>query len=383
MRACILSIGTEIMLGEITDTNAAWLARDLTQLGIPLTMVTQVGDDHGVLRGALTRSLEIADLVICTGGIGPTDDDLTRETIADLVQETPEVDPALLATLEAYFANLGREMPARNRKQAWLIPSATSLPNPVGTAPGWMVAHGNKRIVTMPGVPREMYRMWTEQARPRVLSWAQTSIIDNVSLWTVGIGESAAEELLHDLVLAGDPQVATYAKDTGVQIRVTAIGDDPAETRARRDRARAEVYRRLGQFIWGEDDDTLPAVIARRLRARGLRLIIREYGTGGALAAMFTADPESAERFLNDHIYPAGAPVTLPSLHDHECCVLLCFAGTIDNEKIARGSVSFRVIGSAGPELDETWPVRGSLPDIQRRAALNAMFALLRWTADR
>src|SRR5690606_24291533 len=127
MRACILSIGSEIMLGQITDTNASWLARDLADTGIELRMVMQVGDDSELLLDALRPATDLADLVICTGGIGPTDDDLTRETIAALVGESPEVDPALLEELEAFFAQSGRVMPRRNAKQAWTIPSATIL----------------------------------------------------------------------------------------------------------------------------------------------------------------------------------------------------------------------------------------------------------------
>lgn len=298
MRACILSIGSELMLGQITDTNASWLARDLADAGIELVMVMQVGDDRTLLLDTLRRATDLADVVVCTGGIGPTDDDLTRETVADLVGETPEVDPALLHELESFFSGMGRTMPARNSKQAWTIPSATTLPNPVGTAPGWLVQTPDDTIiVAMPGVPREMYRMWTEQARPRVLTKSGMQIIDSVHLKTIGIGESDAEERIHSLILAGDPQVATYAKDDGVYVRVTATGDDPADVRRRRDTARDEVYRILGPFIWGEDNDTLAGVLARRLADQGMSLNIHEYGTGGGLAAMLASDPGAAEAF--------------------------------------------------------------------------------------
>ncbi|HWV24533.1 MAG TPA: molybdopterin-binding protein, partial [Thermomicrobiales bacterium] len=283
MRACILSIGSELILGQITDTNATFLSQELSAAGIDLIYVTQVGDDQPLLLDAMRRSLEYADLLICTGGIGPTDDDLTRETIAQLVDETPEVDEALLADLVAFFQGRGQEMPERNRKQAWTIPSATILPNPIGTAPGWLVRKNGKTIVTMPGVPREMFRMWTEQALPRILEHAGNRIIDSVNIKTIGIGESAAEDLLHDLVVRGDPQVATYAKDDGVHIRVTAFGDDPEEVRARRDACRAEVISRLGDYVWGEDGDTLQSIVARDLGARKTHLSIHEVGTGGAL----------------------------------------------------------------------------------------------------
>ena len=157
MRACILSIGAELMLGQITDTNASWLARDLADAGIDLIQVTQIGDHQSDMLRAMKLSLDIADVVICTGGIGPTDDDLTRETIALLLGEHPVVDEDILAGIDAYFRELGREMPKRNNKQAWIIPSAEVIPNPVGTAPGWLVTVSGKPekyIITMPGMTR-------------------------------------------------------------------------------------------------------------------------------------------------------------------------------------------------------------------------------------
>src|SRR5690606_25896668 len=181
-----------------------------------------------------------ADVVICTGGVGPTDDDLTREAIALVAGETPEVDPVLLRELRDFFANRGQDMPERNAKQAWMIPSARTLPNPVGTAPGWLVSidrDGLKgSIIAMPGVPREMFRMWREQALPALQEQTGTHAIRSVTLKTLGIGESAAEDRIHDLILRGDPVVATYAKDDGVHVRVTAAAEsvDEAERSSNR-----------------------------------------------------------------------------------------------------------------------------------------------------
>jgi nicotinamide-nucleotide amidase len=388
MRACILSIGSEIMLGQITDTNAAWLARDLADAGIELRMVMQVGDDRPLLVDALRRAMEMADLVICTGGIGPTDDDLTREGIAEVVGETPEVDPDLLQDLEEFFASMGRSMPERNNKQAWVIPSSTSLENPVGTAPGWLVeAPGAKVIVAMPGVPREMYRMWTEQARPRVMAKAGLRIIDTLLIKTIGIGESDAEERIHPLILAGDPQVATYAKDDGVHVRVTAIGDDPSEVRQRRDKVREEIYRILGPFIWGEDDETLAAVLARRLSDNGLKLNIHEFGTGGGLASLLAADPLAAETFRAE-VAPSGtlAPGAFDVLKSNDpwvVDVVLSYSGQLDELRVSRGSLEMQVFhnGSTAPR-HAAWQLRGTLLEIQRRSALNAVFELTSWLQE-
>ena len=167
MRAYMLSIGSELIGGHLTDTNATFLAQELAAKGIELLHVIQVGDDLERLTRTLGQAVSEADLVICTGGIGPTDDDLTREAIAALAGETPVIDEEIVAGIREFFAQRGLEMPERNAKQAWVIPSAEILPNPVGTAPGWLARIGDAVVVAMPGVPREMFRMWREQALPR------------------------------------------------------------------------------------------------------------------------------------------------------------------------------------------------------------------------
>lgn len=388
MRACILSIGSEIMLGQITDTNASWLARDLADAGIELRTVMQVGDDFDLLLDTLNRATDLADVIICTGGIGPTDDDLTREAIAALVNETPEIDPDLLRELEGYFTGMGRTMPIRNRKQAWTIPSSTTLLNPVGTAPGWLVETATgKTIIAMPGVPREMFRMWNEQARPRVLQKAGLRVIDTVVIKTIGIGESDAEERIHPLILAGDPQVATYAKDDGVHVRVTAVGDDPDEARQRRDVAREEVYKILGPFVWGEDNDTLASVLARRLREQGLALRVHEYGTGGGLASLLAADPDAANVFRADiHAAEEMEADAFAFLKDPDpklVNVVLAYAGDIDDQLVSRGTLDMQVVHPAlAAPRHNTWKLRGTLAEIQRRSALNAVFELNAWLQE-
>ena len=168
----IISVGTELLFGEIVDSNAAFLARELGARGVTLHRKTVVGDNLDRLRAAIELALGRADLLLLGGGLGPTDDDLTREAIAAALNETPQVDEAQLTHLRGLFEARGRAMPDLNRKQAWLIPSAEALPNPVGTAPGWFVRttwNGQpKLIAALPGPPREMRRMWTEQVLPRL-----------------------------------------------------------------------------------------------------------------------------------------------------------------------------------------------------------------------
>src|SRR5947207_1527794 len=168
MRAEIISCGTELLLGQITDTNATYLAQNLATLGIDLYYVSQVGDNLGRIVEMLQRAWQRSDLIVMTGGLGPTEDDLARESISTLLGETMQVDPKLEATLRARFTHASMPMLERNIKQATLIPSAHSLENPLGSAPGWWVEKDTHVVVAMPGVPREMYHMWEEEVVPRL-----------------------------------------------------------------------------------------------------------------------------------------------------------------------------------------------------------------------
>jgi nicotinamide-nucleotide amidase len=285
MRAEVLSIGTELLLGQIVDTNSAYLAGRLAGLGIDLLHLSTVGDNLGRATEVVQRALGRSDLVVCTGGLGPTEDDLTREAIAAAVGETPTVDLALEAELRSWFAGRGAPMPERNRKQAWLIPSARAVANPLGTAPGWDVRRGTKRIVAMPGVPREMTRMWEVEVEP---SLGEGNVLRSRTLKLLGIGESSVEEALDELVRSTAPTVATYAKNDGVHVRMTDKGDDGRAVQARIDAMEQTIRGRLGQHVWGADDDTLTGVVGRALSARGWTLAVAEGITGGELARTLT-----------------------------------------------------------------------------------------------
>src|SRR5437764_7678540 len=201
VRAQIMSVGTELLLGQIVDTNAAYLAQYLSALGIDLYWQATVGDNLGRLTDELRRAWERADLIVMTGGVGPTDDDLTREGIAALLGEQMVIQPELEEHLRSWFGRRGRTMPERNLKQATLIPSAQSLPNPIGTAPGWWVERDGRVIVAMPGVPVEMRKMWEEQAVPRLQArLPEGGIILSRTLKCIGIGESAMEDLVRPLI---------------------------------------------------------------------------------------------------------------------------------------------------------------------------------------
>src|ERR1700693_1341896 len=228
MRAEIISCGTELLLGHITDTNATYLAQSLASLGIDLYFVSEVGDNQGRIVETLRRAWERSDMVIITGGLGPTEDDLARESISAMLGETMGVDPVLEAELRAMFAARNITMPERNIKQATLIPSAQALPNPRGTAPGWWVEKYGHIIVAMPGVPREMYYMWENEVVPRLKPYTGGLIFTRI-LRVSGLGESAVEERLDALLHSNNPPIAPYAKSDAIDVRLTAKADSNEE----------------------------------------------------------------------------------------------------------------------------------------------------------
>src|ERR1700736_2947106 len=247
MKAEILSIGTELLLGQIVDTNANYLAQQLPALGLDLHYASQIGDNLPRLAGAFRQALERSDVIITSGGLGTTEDDLTREAIAEVMGERLEIQPHLEQELRAFFVRRGRTMPERNVKQAPTIPSGTYLPNPVGTAPGWWVERDGRVIVSMPGVPHEMHKMWAEQAEPRLARLITGGVIVSRVLKMVGIGESHAEEALGELTRSTNPTLATYAKSDGIHLRLTAKAATQAEAERQLDAFEPRVRTRVAE----------------------------------------------------------------------------------------------------------------------------------------
>ena len=297
MRAEILSCGTELLLGHISDTNATYLAQSLSALGIDLFFVSQVGDNLGRIVDTLRRAWERSDLIIMTGGLGPTEDDLTRESISALLGETMRVDPVLEAELRAMFAGRGAQMPERNIKQATLIPSAQALPNPRGTAPGWWVEKDGRIIVAMPGVPKEMHRMWEQEAIPRLKPYTGGLIFTRL-LRVSGMGESTVEERLGTLIHSNNPTLATYAKTDAVDVRITAKAETAEQAERQVSDMEVRVRQILRHHIFGIDKDTLQGVIGNLLQARQQSLAVMESLTGGLLSSTITDAPNSSKHFI-------------------------------------------------------------------------------------
>jgi nicotinamide-nucleotide amidase len=298
MKAEIISIGTEILLGEIVDTNSAYVAARLPALGIDLYYKHTVGDNLDRLVEVLRRARDQNDLVICTGGLGPTEDDLTREAIAAVHGETPQVDPDLEADLRALFQRRGQtSMPARNLKQAWLIPSAHAIPNPRGTAPGWWAERDGKIVIAMPGPPAEMNRMWEEEVAPELLSRHPGTVLIKRTLKTVGIGEGMVDEILSPLLKSANPSIGIYARADGVHVRMAAKAATPQEARSLIEPVEEEMRVILGPAVWGVDDDTFERIIGSMLVERGLTLAAMESCTGGLLSDVITNVPGSSRYY--------------------------------------------------------------------------------------
>jgi nicotinamide-nucleotide amidase len=363
MKAEIIAVGTELLLGEILDTNSQYLAQQLTPLGIDLYFVTHVGDNLGRLTETVKRGLQRSDLIVMTGGIGPTDDDLTREAVAAALGEELRIDPALEQHLRNWFARRNRPMPERNVKQASLIPSARTVPNPIGTAPGWFVEKNGRFIACMPGVPHEMRKMWEEQITPRLAEQANAGLLVTRTLKTLGLGESGVEELIHPLVSSPNPTIATYAKQDGVHVRIGAKADTREAAQQMLDDFEAKVREYVGKYVYGVDDQDLTVVIGDLLRAQGLTLATMESASGGLLGSLITDAPGSSA-FYRGGVVAYSADVKIASGVDPE---LIERHGTVSTETAAAmASAARRLMGAdiglattgvAGPTELEGKPV--------------------------
>ena len=302
MRAEIISVGTELLLGQITDTNAPYLSRALSALGIDVFYRVTVGDNAARLAETLQRALSRADLVITIGGLGPTQDDLTKETIAEVLGERMVADPESERVIRAFFERRGLPIAQSNLKQALKPESGTSIPNSVGTAPGTLVEKDGKIVIALPGPPSEFVPMVENSVIPHLSrSQEQTdtrTIIKSRTLRVCGIGESAAEEKVKSLLSGANPTIAPYAMTGEVQFRITAKAPDEAAALSMISDLESKARALLGDFVYGIDDETLEYVVVHRLIERKLTLALAESCTGGLIANRVTNVPGSSETFL-------------------------------------------------------------------------------------
>jgi nicotinamide-nucleotide amidase len=288
-QAEIISIGTEIMMGEITDTNAGYLATQLHLLGVEAGRITASGDDRTQLVEVFRQALDRTDLVISTGGLGPTEDDLTHECLAEALGEPLAIDASLEQELRATFERMHREMPLNNLRQAMLIPSGRGIPNPRGTAPGWWVEKGSKTIIILPGPPREMQPMWLNDVKPKLQKKFAGKTVLTRTIKVYGLGEMIAP-----FFKPTNPTLGIYAKPDGIHLRLIARHENAAKLIGTTERQISDI---LAANIWGYDEDTLPGVIGKLMHDKRLTLAIFDDGTRGVVSTLLS-QAENAGKFF-------------------------------------------------------------------------------------
>lgn len=298
----ILCVGTELLLGDIVNTNAAYLSQQLAELGIHVYKHTAVGDNPERLRRALDAAFAEADMVITSGGLGPTYDDLTKETVAAYFGKKMEMHEESLRTIKEYFQRTGRAMSKNNEKQAMMPEGAVVFPNRYGTAPALAIeggVNGEKTAIMLPGPPGELTKIFPEEVRPYLESRHGVVLVSkNVHIF--GMGESAVEEKLKELMTESkNPTVAPYCKEGEVRLRVTAEADSK-ESAAEMCDLMIERIRNteVGEFIYGVDVGSLEGAVVKFLRERGLTLAVAESCTGGLIAKRITDIAGCSDVFL-------------------------------------------------------------------------------------
>jgi nicotinamide-nucleotide amidase len=299
LRAEVVSVGTELLLGEIVDTNAAYLARALSEVGISLYRRSTVGDNRERLLAALTQALHDADIVLTIGGLGPTMDDITRDGLAEAFGDTLHRDEAIAERLRQFFAQRNTPLLESNLRQAMVPDHGRALDNPNGTAPGLLFEMNGKIGIALPGPPNEFIPMVDNMVIPYLRRMAgDVGTIRSLVLRIAGVGESMVEEKVKDLMQDANPTVAPYAKVGEVHLRVTAKADTVAQAEAMIAERAALVRTRLGDAIYGENDDPLEKAVVEMLKAHGQTVSTAESCTGGLVAQRITDIAGSSAVFL-------------------------------------------------------------------------------------
>ena len=299
MRAEIISVGTEILLGDIVNTNTQFLAKELAYIGIEVYRQEVIGDNEDRLLGILEEALKRSDMVITTGGLGPTKDDLTKETACKFFNMDLELHEESLKALEEYFSRMGRKIVESNYKQVYFPKEAIVLPNPNGTAPGAILEKNNKYIVILPGPPKEMKPMYLNYVKPYLIKKGD-GIIESKVIRVLGIGESMAAEKLKKFIENGvNPTVAPYAKEEDVIFRITAKAESEEEALNLIEPVKNQVKEILGEDVYGEGEDTtIEKVVGDLLIKNNLKISTAESCTGGMIASRLVSISGISDVFL-------------------------------------------------------------------------------------
>ena len=410
LKAEIISVGTEILLGAITDTNANYISSQLPNLGIGNYRVTTVGDNISRLTSILKEACDRSDIIILTGGLGPTEDDVTREALAQITGEEPTLDSDLENDLRDFFKQRGIPMPDTNLKQAEIIPSAETIKNNRGTAPGWWVTKNKTVLIAMPGVPREMYEMWEKEVVPKLneIFKDRKALIQSRTVKTFGMSEAIVDNRLGDLLKGTNPTIGVYAKIDGIHIRITAFGKTADEISSLIKPIEEQIVKLMGLHVWGYDTDSMEGLIKEYFSAKGKTLAAMESCTGGLLTNILTNQPGASQYLIGSFITYSeqlkkdmGVPDQI--LADHgtisaQCATAMASAA---REK-ANASIGVSITGVAGPDSSEgkspgiayiaisdgvQSKVReGIFPnnreDFKLRVTRTAMFEIMRWIQE-
>ena len=292
MKAEIIAIGSELLLGQLVDTNSSYIAKRLAENGIELIQATTVGDDLQRMKEVIRDSINRSEIVITTGGIGPTEDDLTREAIAEVFNRPLIFQPHLMEQIEALFKKRGFRMAESNRKQAHIPEGSIPIENPKGTAPGFIVEYSNGSIISIPGVPLEMEYLMENTVIPylRKRFDLKHQVIQYKVLRACGLGESAIGQQIKDLMKnSQNPTIGTLASIGDIRVRITAKADSPEEASSLIEKMEKEIRNRLGTLIYGVDNETLHGNIAKDLERLKLTLCVVETLTGGIISQKLTS----------------------------------------------------------------------------------------------
>ncbi len=411
MVAEILSVGTELLLGEIVNTDAQFLASELSKLGINVFHQTVVGDNPQRLKEAVLLALSRSDLLITSGGLGPTSDDITKEVVCEAMGAELEMDMRSLQRIQDFFKQMNREMAKVNEKQALLPKNGIILDNNCGTAPGGIVEKDGKIAIFLPGPPRELKQMFSESVRPYLLERTE-SILYSKTLRVAGVGESRIEELLSDIMKTSEnPTVAPYAKTDEATLRLTARCKNDEDGEKIIAPTEAKIRAILGDAVYGINDDTIYSCVFDRLKARGLTVSFAESCTGGMLAAKLTdfagassVLKESYVTYCNEAKAKILGVATDVLSEKGAVSAEVCKAMAEGLSKISGADLSISITGVAGPDSDEKGnPVglvyiglcdgthtsvtechfAGSRERIRNRAAINAYLLIYRYLLEK
>ncbi|MBM3674597.1 MAG: competence/damage-inducible protein A [Actinobacteria bacterium] len=362
MRCDVLAIGTELLLGQIVDSNSSWIGEQLAAVGIDTMEHRKVGDNLSRMTTAIGEMLAAADAVVVCGGLGPTQDDVTREAIAAAMGVELERHDDLVAQIAAMFGSRGRDMPANNLRQADVPVGAEVIPNPIGTAPGIRAEIAGRVVYAVPGVPYEMQRMVIEHVLPDLLARSgESSAIVSRSLKTWGASESGlAEMIAHRVDVQTNPTIAFLARGIeGIVVRLTAKAPTEAEARALIEPEETTLREVLGELVFAVDDETMEHAVLSRLEARGWTLGVAESLTGGLIGARIANVPGASRTFRGSVAsYATDVKRSLLGVTAEHVVSKECAEQMADGARRALGAdVGIAATGVAGPEEQDGQPV--------------------------